>query len=721
MKFSTTPILLTSLALSSTATFGAPLPPVPNSKFTSSPSLNGNTNNSKNLGLGNSRSPNPDDYQDSPKIGGNNNVSPLLGVGVGLNALSLGNINIDTKPNSKNSNTNSNPNSNPNNGLGLDVGLGNGLIGIGGMGRPNKRQLPQIPSPSNPTIPTNGVIPTSVPMIPQTAKSGLDVAGVTGLPQGQGLDSTVNGLGVNSLQPNQVISTASSGLNGLPLVGNIASSLPLQGLTGTLGGLTNGLPLQGLTGTVGGLTNGLPLQGLTGTVGGLTNGLPLQGLTNTVGGLTNGLPLQGVTGTLGGLTNGLPLQGLTGTLGGLTNGLPLQGLTNTVGGLTNGLPLQGTLNGLTGNLPLQGLTGTVGSLTNGLPLQGLTGTVQGLAANGPLSSVTQPINGIVGSLSANDPTAAVNSLSQGVTSTASNVAGQAPNTPALGNIVQSLGQNTYLLSSGQILRLASDISGMSGTGSTTAPALNGLRSIEVEGKMYIINPAGQLVGTLTLPATSTIGLYQDQNQDSDPLSFIDNNQSQSNSQYDLDDGWNSNNNPYPNLDNQGLLPLSSQPDATELVAQSMQGYEPNKSYLSSSSSTYTPENTSAYQDDTQNQGVLDVPPQPDQTWGQMTGSRMTTGIPTPIAEVTSSDSSMWGGMIPTATSTTISDLLQPTAAITAIPTASSISATGTPAEGWGEWVTGGVPTALPTAYWNNDIDDGAIGSAMVPQTSSGLA
>ncbi|WWD06561.1 hypothetical protein V865_004654 [Kwoniella europaea PYCC6329] len=215
--------------------------------------------------------------------------------------------------------------------------------------------------------------------------------------------------------------------------------------------------------------------------------------------------------------------------------------------------------------------------------------------------------------------------------------------------------------------------------------------------MYIINPLGQLVGTLTSP-TSTVGLYNDPS----PSSTSDDGSvnQQDNGDNNDTDGWNS---PYPSL-----LPLASQPDAIDLVAQSMKGYEPPKSYLSSSSSTSTPSaGDGAIQDgiDTDTESLSQVIPQPDSTWGQMTGSRMTTSLPIPI---------------PTDPITAIATAT-PTSAITITSTATA-TATLTPAEGWGEWVTG-VPTALPTTYGNlnGDWDDGAVGSEMVPQTSSGLA
>ncbi|WVW79151.1 hypothetical protein I302_101117 [Kwoniella bestiolae CBS 10118] len=694
MKFSTTPILLTSLALSSTASFGAPLPPVPGANTAANGVLDIGTSSKL-------RSPNPnsEEYKESPRPEG----SPLLGLNVDLSRYGNGNGN-------SNGQNGGNGYTAGNGGLGLDVNLGSngGLIGIGGMGRPNKRQLPSVPSASNPTIPTNaGVpIPTSVPMVPQAAKSGLDVADVTGLPQGvaaQGINGAAaqaSGLlgGVTGQATGLLGGVTGQGIGGLPLVGGLlggnpiqgltglTNGLPLQGLTGGIGGVTSGLPLGSVLGGVGGLTGGLPLQGLTSTVGGLTNGLPIQGLTSTVGGLTNDLPLQGLTSTVGGLANGLPLQGLTGTVGGLTNGLPIAGLTNTVGGLTSALPLQGltgTLNGLTSNLPLQGVTSTVGGLTKGLPVQGLTSTVSGLTSNGPLVGLTQPVTGLVGSLNVNNPSGTINNLSQDVSGAAGQVANTASTgSPALGNIVQSLGSNTYLLSTGQILRLASD-----STPSTAAPVLNGLRTIEVEGKIYIINPLGQLVGTLTSPS-STVGLYSDTTPNEDNVTQQDNGDGAQDN-----DGWNS---PIP-----GLLPLSSQPDAIDLVASQMRGYEPPKSYLSASPSSTSPDTGSVEaagtaQDDTLSQTI----PQPDSTWGQMTGSRMTTSLPTSNL-----------GIVPTATSTLV-------AAITA-----SATATLTPAEGWGEWVTG-TPTALPTAFNGGDWtgnDDGAVGSEMVPQTSSGLA
>ncbi|WRT68819.1 uncharacterized protein IL334_005799 [Kwoniella shivajii] len=630
MKFSTTPILLTSLALSSSAAFGAPLPPVPG--------FNGNGNTKSTLDVGGGRSPNPDDYSDSPRMPNPN--SPLLGVDLGgnINALQL---NVGDGVNKIGSGDGG-----LGLGLGVNGGLGlGGLIGFGGKGRPNKRQLPPIPSPTNPMIPSTANIPTSVPMIAQSAQSGLTVDQVTGLAQGLDTQSQVAGQlgGVAGQAGGLVGGITAQGLNGLPIVEGLTNGLPVQGLVGTVGGLTNGLPLQGLVGTVGGLTNGLPVQGLvggltngfTGTLGGLTNGSPIQGLANTVGGLTNNLPLQGLSSTVGSLANGLPLSGLTGTVGGLANGLPLQGLTGTVGSLTN-------------NLPLQGLTGTVGSLTNGLPLQslangtplqGLAGNLQSLTNSLPTQALasTAQVAANPGTLtqSVDTPMESVTSVAQGVTSS------------SLGNIVGNLGSNTYLLSSGQILKLASDLA--------PSTPLNDLHPVEIEGRMYILNSANQVVGTMTSP---TIGLY------SDP-SFIPSE--------DKEEG----SNPYSG----GYTPLADQPDAFDLVASQMSGSEPSSTFIGSNSAG----------------GAASV----QGSLQGLNGSRMTTSQPVPTS------TSALG--LPTAAITDV-----PTGAITTnIPTA---AITATPTEGWGEWVTA-APTAMPTI----DNQDGAVGSAMIPQTSSGLA
>ncbi len=181
-------------------------------------------------------------------------------------------------------------------------------------------------------------------------------------------------------------------------------AIPLDALTGLLGGLTGGEdggPLGLLTGLTGGLTGGEggPLGLLTGLTGGLTGG-------------AEGGPLSLVTGLLGGLTGGEgggPLGLLTGLTGGLTGGTdggPLSLVTGLLGGLGNvsgasveasaaSLPGLDTVTGLLGG-GLPGLDAVTGLLGGGLPgldaLGGLTGGLGGAAIN-EITSGTGDIGG----------------------------------------------------------------------------------------------------------------------------------------------------------------------------------------------------------------------------------------------------------------------------------------------------------------------------------------
>ncbi|WVR09241.1 hypothetical protein IAU60_006305 [Kwoniella sp. DSM 27419] len=696
MKFTTNSLILTSLAFSS-ASLAAPLPPLPNSSAFANNLDVSKSPKVDDYDVANSPSfPSPNPAGAGPGDGGAGASSPLIG-------LDLGQVGGAGR------------------GLGVDVG---GLLGVGD--RRARRQLPAIPSPTNPVPPINAQaqVPTSVPMSSQPAQSGDGGQVEQIAEQGvDGLTGQVQGLG---LGPAQGAAQAVPGLAGVGLLGGLVNGLPVQGMSG----LTGGLPLGVVGGTLGGLTNGLPLQGLTNTAGGLTSGLPVQGLTGTLGGLTSGLPLQGITGTVAGLTNGLPLQPLTGTLGGLTAGLPLQGVTGTVAGLTN-------------SLPLQGLAGTLGGLTAGLPLQGVAGILQTpTGATGSLAGLSQPVQGVLGSLSS-DPSQAAQALAgtvdpaaagdaQKLLSTASiplnlpSGSGAAP-VSALDEI-KSLGGGTYLLSSGQVVKLASDSPSMVASTTPAAPSVplgqlpgagaaspvmnsmtSALRTVNIQGRLYILNSLGQVVGTL--PANGLTGsFYSDPSgAPADPDADVSGDGSEgdtgpSDRGSEADPGSATGPDDGPWQPPSGLVPLADQPDATDLIASSMSGVE-GGSPFPTYGTNQAGDNSSTEKSNAQKPG--------GPRYASGAGSRTTT-----VA-----------GYYPTASATTSN-----TAAATASATATGSVATEDQSPG--SWYgTAPFPTAIATASatvtasatatetdWDQWAEPtGAVGGDMVPQLSSGLA
>ncbi|KAK8843502.1 hypothetical protein IAR55_007162 [Kwoniella newhampshirensis] len=761
MKFTSTPLLLTSLAALSSTALSAPLP------------IPSDPNHLDVI----PRSPNPGDEFESPRIGSGVG-SPLLGGGGG--------------------------------GGGGDGSWGRGdgtRFGVGGKGRAwtLKRQLPTAPIPSTPPTPnfatpsvsSSDTIPTSVPMTPQAAQSSLVSAqsATKGLTNDAGVSTDSLGSGAPGAVGGIVGLTGGLGLGGaVPFTGSLTGGLPVGQVTGLVGGLGGTNPLGQVTGPVGGLGSGsrLPL----GQVGGLVNGL---GSTNPLGqlsGLADGLPLGQIAGSANGLLLGSQVSGLVGGLAnvagqGAPHGqgtglvgstLPLGQVTGSVGGLTSNTPLEplvddiasnptGILRGVNGLLggsasnTLTGLSGTLGSIAQN-PVAGIPGAVSGLGYSLPLSSLGA--NGIASGQGLANGQQTLLSATNNIS--ASGAATQASG--VVGTIVKDLGDGTYLLSSGQVVKLPLnanqalsngsplDVDQMQQQVAQQAPppaqtqglpsaadlAAQGLRSIQVNGRMYILNSLGQIVTALPLvgnqlssaqqtiepllnynqtPATSSssgdgdesnpddqwasqdwgenypsaAAARNDNENDGDnslpspsastkmnPKAFGDGDEDEKNDNeqnQDQGEGW--------ELYQDGQLwnPLSNTPDATDLVAQAISGSEPS----SASMRIHGVPDPSSDGDD-------------DLKWGRQRLYSAPASVPTATQTST---------YIPTASST---DWFS----ATATPTTMASPTDGSDLDSWGEWVSATVTaSATMSAAASGATMTGAVGSEMVPQASSGLA